>query len=380
MNGATDNVPLLAEFNTAELLNLLGEGAYITDLDRRIVFWNTAAEQITGWNSAEVVGRSCRDNILVHVDKDGVQLCGHDQCPLHRSIVTGNRSAEPLLVFAQHKDGHRVPVEVMVAPVRNHAGAVIGGVELFRDMTMAIEDQLRAKRIQEISMSCELPADDRLRFEILYQPRDLVGGDIYRVEKLGNGSYGAIVADARGHGVAAALYTMQLRSLWDEHRTDLEFPSRFMDIANRQLRALVWDEGYFGTAVYITYDADSGQVRCVRAGHPAPLLFRLDGEVESVGASSAALGLFPNPVYRESMAQLNPGDMLLLFSDGATEVAGHGDSDLDPEGLIRLVRAQTQDSGPAALDLETLQQQLLEYSNQIRLDDDLTLVKLVRTE
>src|SRR5664279_289788 len=114
MNTGQKNNPVsvLSEFDAPGLLNLLAYGAYITDPDRRIVFWNQAAQKITGWSAAEVVGRHCRDNVLVHMNKDGHPLCGYEQCPLHRSIVTGEPSTESLLVFAQHRSGSRIPVEV----------------------------------------------------------------------------------------------------------------------------------------------------------------------------------------------------------------------------------------------------------------------------
>ena len=119
---AAPDVSLLSAFSAPELLNSLADGAYITDKDRRILFWNRAAHRIVGWDTNEVVGRTCYDNVLVHVDKDGHQLCGCEYCPLHRSIVTGQASEGSLLVFALHKSGARVPVEVTVAPIRNHAG------------------------------------------------------------------------------------------------------------------------------------------------------------------------------------------------------------------------------------------------------------------
>ena len=84
------------------ILDSLGDGVYVTDVDRRIVYWNRAAEQITGWSMHDMVGRHCFDSLLSHVDKDGHQLCGNEYCPLHRSIVTGAGSGVPL-VFAQGK-------------------------------------------------------------------------------------------------------------------------------------------------------------------------------------------------------------------------------------------------------------------------------------
>jgi PAS domain S-box-containing protein len=380
MNGGSRNDPasFLGEFDAPELLNLLADGAYITDTDRRIVFWNQAAQRITGWAAEEVVGHPCRDNILVHADKDGHQLCGDEHCPLHRSIVTGQPSAEPMLVFAQHRSGSRIPVEVTVSPVRNHAGQVIGGIEVFRDLTESVRDQVRAKEIQEMAVKCELPQDNRLSFEMRYQPRDIVGGDFFRIDKLGDDHYAIFVADAKGHGVAAALYTMLLRSLWQEHRQDLESPVRFMGVVNARLHALVHDAGYFGTAVLASYDAASGQLRLVRAGHPSPLLFHAKGSVEMIGCANPALGLFPSTSYKETAEQLAPEDALLLYTDGATELFDGQNHELGLEGLLQLARTQVCDGSITGFHLDQLEEQLLRFSNEIHLPDDLTLIKLCR--
>ncbi len=380
MNGESkfDPASFLAEFDASEMLNLLADGAYITDTGRRIVFWNHGAQRITGWNAAEVVGHSCFDNILVHLDKDGHALCGHEHCPLHRSIVTGRPSSAPVLVYAQHRSGSRIPVEVTVAPLRNHAGDVIGGIEMFRDLTESVQDQLQARKVQELAVNCALPTDDRVSFEMRYQPRDIVGGDFFRIEQLATDRYAVLVADATGHGVSAALYTMLLRSLWEEHRADLESPARFMEVVNERLCALVRGGGYFGTGVLASYDAANGQLRFVRAGHPPPLLVRAGGTVEAIGSRNPALGMFANATFQETAVQLESGDALLLYTDGATEVFDSEDHELGKDGLLRLMRAQVQGAGIAEFHVDELEEQLLRFSNQIHLPDDLTLVKLGR--
>jgi sigma-B regulation protein RsbU (phosphoserine phosphatase) len=371
-------VPLLAGLDGPELLNLLPDGAYITDRARRILFWNKAAERLTGWSAQDVVGRACHENILVHVDKDGHALCGHEHCPLHRSIVTEQPSETPVLVFAQHKGGFRTPVEVMVSPVRDRTGTVVGGIEIFRDLTDYMRDQLRAKRIQAAAVNCTLPPDDRVEVETWYQPRDVVGGDFYRIERFDEHRYAVLVADAMGHGVSAALNTIQLRSLWNDHRAELPSPARFIEMLNDRLHALVQGEGYFGTAVYATYDAASGELTCVRAGHPSPLLFRSDGGIEAVGSRNPPLGMLAGSRYQETAVQLGLRDTLLLFTDGATEIRGRSEGTLGPEGLRQLAKAQTGGEDPAGFRLEPLEQQLLQFSNQIHLPDDLTLLRLRR--
>jgi diguanylate cyclase (GGDEF)-like protein/PAS domain S-box-containing protein len=112
------------------LLDNLYDGVYYVDPERTILYWNKGAERLTGYSSAEVLGTRCRDNILMHVDTEGTNLCTSG-CPLQRSMQSG----EPLEseVFLHHKNGHRVPVRVRAAPLRDSGGNVIGGVEIFSD-------------------------------------------------------------------------------------------------------------------------------------------------------------------------------------------------------------------------------------------------------
>jgi PAS domain S-box-containing protein len=377
-NNLLPNGSLLDGISEPELLNALADGAYITDLDRKILFWNHAAERITGWRAADVVGKSCFDNLLCHVDKDGRCLCGHDTCPLHRSIITNQPSDEPVLVFARCKSQRRLPVEVSVAPLTNAAGEVIGGIEIFRDRRDSLDDLLRAKSIQEQSLFSHLPGDRRVEFQTVYSARDIVGGDFYRIEQINPNHYALLVADAIGHGVAAALYTMQLRMLWDDHRDKLGTPAFFMRTINSRLHALVQDAGFFCTAAYVLYDATCGHLRCIRAGHPGPVIFRGDRQTEIIGQSQCALGMLPDSHYTEFQAQLAPGDTLLMFTDGATEIFDAGDNQLETAGLIRLAHGVMADQPDGRFNLEKLAEKLLAFSNQIHLADDLTLLKLRR--
>lgn len=124
-----------------ELLDGLSEGVYFVDRERRITYWNRAAERITGRPASEVLGRRCRDNVLVHTDETGRNLC-REGCPLLATMQDGvPREVE---VFLKHRDGHRVPVLVKAAPVRRR-GMIIGAVESFEDATkrMAALEQIR---------------------------------------------------------------------------------------------------------------------------------------------------------------------------------------------------------------------------------------------
>lgn len=368
----------LSRLGVAEILNALADGAYVTDTERRILFWNDSAERITGWTAAEVLGHACRDNILVHVDKDGHKLCGEEFCPLHRSIVTGQRSVEPLLIFAQKRTGERVPVEVTVAPIRNGHGQVVAGIELFRDLTSHVEDLQRAQVIQATVLQCPLPKDDRLSFEIRYTPSEIVGGDFYRIEQIDADLYTMIIADVMGHGVASALYTMQLRSLWEDWREELNYPAAFLGRINNCLHVLTREAGYFATAACVNYNAATGELHYVLAGHPSPLLLRHDNRIDVLPEQQPALGMFPNFRYTEGIQQIAPDEAMLLLTDGALEVNNEAGEELGTKGLIQLLTKAAGNALTSTLKLPQIEEQILRFGNQIRLQDDMTLMKITR--
>jgi len=114
------------------LLDNLYDGVYFVDPKRRISYWNRGAERITGYTEDEVVGSHCWDGILMHVDREGTDLC-REGCPVKGVITSGTPTEAE--VFLRHKDGHRVPVRVRATPIVNVAGEIIGAVEIFSDNT-----------------------------------------------------------------------------------------------------------------------------------------------------------------------------------------------------------------------------------------------------
>ncbi|MCE5268930.1 MAG: SpoIIE family protein phosphatase [Planctomycetaceae bacterium] len=353
------------------ILDSLSDGVYVCDTDRRIVFWSRAAARITGWQPDDVVGRRCLDDVLCHIDKDGHRLCGEEFCPLHRAMVTGTTSTVGLIVFAQGKDGHRVPMEVTVAPIRDSAGHIVGGVETFRDVSHVLADLERAKRIQSLSLEIDLPDDPRVGFSTHYVPHDLVGGDFYAIKPLDADHYGFLLADVMGHGVAAALHTMHLSSLWDRHYRLLTEPVLFAQMVNNELARVVKGES-FATGLCGIIDANDRVLRAVSAGGPPGLAFRDGGRIEELQSAGLPFGMMEDADYEETEARFDRGDCLLFFSDGATEVHNAAGQLLGTQGLVRVLR---ETGYPAhGLHMSAVEEQLLLYSNEIRLSDDLTFI------
>ncbi|MBM3494179.1 MAG: PAS domain S-box protein, partial [Armatimonadetes bacterium] len=169
------------EFEPSDVLASVADGLYVTDLERRIVYWSPAAERITGWTTEDVIGRQCLADILCHSDKDGNQLCGEEHCPLHRSMVTGQVAAQETLVFGRTRWGNQVPMRVTTAPLRNAEGETVGGVETFRDIAGEYRDLQQAQRVQRMALVHPEIDDPRLIIGDHYVPRDIVGGDFHAV-------------------------------------------------------------------------------------------------------------------------------------------------------------------------------------------------------
>jgi PAS domain S-box-containing protein len=355
------------------ILDSLSDGVYACDRDRRIVFWSTAAERITGWQSSDVVGRRCLEDVLCHVDKDGHRLCGEEFCPLHRAMVTGATSAVPLIVFAQGKEGQRIPMQVTVAPIRNPGGEIIGGVETFRDVSAMLADLERAKRIQDLSLETDLPEDPRVRFSTYYVPHDIVGGDFFAIKQLDSDHYGFLLADVMGHGVAAALHTMHLSSLWERHCGLLAEPATFAQVLNNELARVVKGES-FATAQCGVIDAEHRKLRSVSAGGPPGLVIRVNGTFEPLESSGLPFGMMEDANYEEMEARFDEGERLLFFSDGAVEIHNARKKLLGTEGLVRILQGV---GYPASgLRITAIEEQLLLYSSDIRLPDDITFIEV----
>ncbi|MHC4826640.1 MAG: PP2C family protein-serine/threonine phosphatase, partial [Planctomycetota bacterium] len=343
-----------------EIFDSLSEGVYVCDLERRITYWSKSAERITGWSADQVVGRQCFDNVLCHIDKDGHKLCGEEYCPLHRAMITGAGTQGSLLVFAQASDGSRVPMQVSVAPIRNEAGEVIGGVETFRDASGEIHDLRKAKAIQELALEHDVPEDSRVTFTTHYIPHGIVGGDYYAIKKLDDDRYGLMLADVTGHGIPAALYTMHLSQLWERFHGDITTPVEFTARVNNELVKAIKSDSSFATAVCGLIDLKSRTARLASAGGPPALHIHADGSHECLENPGFPLAVMADAEFEETSASITDGDRLLLFSDGAVEVMDADGKQIGVEGLLAVLRSQGYPE--VGIRMDALEEELLKYS------------------
>lgn len=363
----------ILQYSAGQILDSLNDGVYVTDLERRIIYWNRAAERITGWLAQEVVGRSCHDNLLCHTDKDNNSLCVKGHCPLHRAIVTDSGSPAQVLIFAHGRDGGKIPVQVSVSPIHDDQGAVIGGVEIFRDASDQMRDLTRARTIQTLSM--RMPPDDNplLRFAVKYLPHDIIGGDFYTVERLDENRYAFCIVDVMGHGTAAGLYAMHLHSLWEANRRILDRPASFVNQLNKSLCQLVRDGESFATGLFGYIDLRAEAMALCAAGSPSFFLTNQD-KTHRINLAGLPLGLIHDHVYEVTFMPLTPGDGLLLFTDGAVEITNRQDAMLGNSGMSGLIDAHGFPETEA--DLTGFLEKMLRFSNHTNFPDDITMLAI----
>ncbi|MEM6658606.1 MAG: fused response regulator/phosphatase [Pseudomonadota bacterium] len=220
------------------------------------------------------------------------------------------------------------------------------------------KDLIQARKIQE-SLVPELTREfGRSRISLLLKPCGHIGGDLVGMFSPGVNRIGFYSIDVSGHSITSAMMTARLGGyLSSKHfEQNVAMEKRFDkfyallqpdDVAAKLNARLMADSGveeYF-TMVYAIVDLRNGHMKMVQAGHPHPLVLRSDGTSEFLGDGGLPIGLLPDVSFQQIETHLEPGDRLLLYSDGFTECHLAGGGLLDEDGLRDMAQDCAKDQG-----------------------------------
>ena len=189
-------------------------------------------------------------------------------------------------------------------------------------------EQLKlAGQVQRDFLPTQLPDCGNIRWQSVYQPADWVSGDIYDITRLDEQHIGFYVADAVGHSMPAALLTMFLKQAIVMRQTrgndyQIFVPLEVVRKLNARMVAESLRGGLFITCCYCLLNIRTLQMTYCRAGHPYPILIRKGQPLKQLQSQGGLIGVFPETHFEQETVQLQHGDKLLIYSDGAENVVG----------------------------------------------------------
>jgi phosphoserine phosphatase RsbU/P len=205
-------------------------------------------------------------------------------------------------------------------------------VDVSRDWVLACDVQRRFMQRQgRTSNSVDYSARCR-------QVRAL-GGDCYDFMPLTNDRLALLVGDASGKGVAAAL---MIASVQSSLRTAALFTGNdlatLLKIVNLQAYASSLEDRY-ATVFYGVFDGATRTLRYVNAGHTPPIILRRNGSIDTLETGGAPVGMFPDSSYEEGAVQLDPGDVVITYTDGVVEAANQSGEEWGVQRLLKATAA-----------------------------------------
>lgn len=348
---------------------------------------------------SDVITRATLDLIVIdgRVTSDAVDLCSFFRsqeatrgvpivCVAPPDRVAANRllSVDRLeLVPASYSVGTLASRVATLLRMRKNVGGEEGQGTLaemnaaLRDHNSRFQKDLEeARAIQQSLLPQKLPKDHRFGIAVSYHPLEQVGGDWYFVEhEKERDELQLHIADVSGHGLPAAfLASMAKLAMVAAERTQ---PDELLERINYFLLPQL-PSGRFMTIGHALYKPDTGEIKWARAGHGPALVRRsASSEVIQLYGDGFPIGFLPDAQYQTIEAQLEPGDFMVLFTDGLTEAQNPA---MEQFGLERLcaVMSELSPTLKAGEMVGRIIDAFSDFLEERLLKDDVTLVLLKR--
>ncbi|MBX2860752.1 MAG: fused response regulator/phosphatase [Vampirovibrio sp.] len=214
--------------------------------------------------------------------------------------------------------------------------------------------------------------NDKVKISGVYLPCDALGGDLYDVIPFGNKSIGVSVADVSGHGVPAGFITAIFKSAFYRTTHNVEKPGDVFYQLNNELVKIIKTGDYI-TGIYCRLIDEGRRMEYTGAGHPYPMLYRAkDDTLVRLTENGTPLIWFADMEYPTVTVDLEPGDKILIFSDGITEMKNPRNELFGEEALEKLYLELVRKVPNRILD--TMIEHLSDYTEGHPLEDDMSLV------
>ncbi len=332
-----------------DILETLNEGVMILDDCRDILFINSCLEKMFGFPASEVVGRN---GISFYTEEERKVMAGH----IERGREKGQNRFEFVLPV---KDGSRLPViissrmfedpdglEFLVVTFtdiseqkQSEAELRDANVKLERRQSEIEEDLLLAARVQQ-SLAPQSLVWGGMRVDAYFHPVRSIGGDFGLVSPLDDRHLNLLVCDVSGHGIGSALVANRIYSeTMSQLRSGAPLSGMLREL-NRFVMQNLGTSALLFTLAAARIDMGGRRMIFAGAGHPPAMVVTPGEEPRLLESRSMVLGGLPDAVATEAAIEvdLNPGDRVVLYTDGISEVFDTNGEMLGTEGVQKIVR------------------------------------------
>jgi sigma-B regulation protein RsbU (phosphoserine phosphatase) len=230
-----------------------------------------------------------------------------------------------------------------------------------------------AQTVQRSLLPQEVPDTPLLETAAFTRPAQIIGGDYFDFPQFSGGVHGLAIGDVAGHGVSASLHMASLQALLRTLAPASQDPSEVVAHVNR---LLIHNVGFatFASLFLAYFDPGTQMLTYCNAGHNPPLVLRgADGDGAFwLNPTGAAIGLVETVAFRAETVRLQPGDVLLLYTDGVPEAANAQDEMFGYERLAHALRLWG--GAPARDIIRGIRQELERFTQSASQPDDVTLV------
>jgi phosphoserine phosphatase RsbU/P len=322
----------------------------------RVLDVNLTLQSMIGYSKDEVIGRWFGD--FLHPEERERSVASYVELAEGRA---DRFAAEGRLL---HKDGSVLWCSEVAIPLREEDGRLEGFIAIVEDVSERRREAERAARIQRQLLPQSVPHIDGYELAGACQPATDVAGDFYDWVARDD-HIDLTLADVMGKGVAAALVMAALRTALRSATPGLG-PAARLRLAADSMALGMEDDGLFVTLFQGRLDPASGVLRYVDAGHGYCAVRRPDGELVPLLGRSLPLGVRQDEVFQEGEVRLDPGDALIVYTDGLVET---------PERIAELAEF-TRDLGESEPADETVRRLMNRVPSPAA--DDVTVVVLRR--
>ncbi|HEY9850441.1 MAG TPA: SpoIIE family protein phosphatase [Leptolyngbyaceae cyanobacterium] len=246
---------------------------------------------------------------------------------------------------------------------------------------MARNELEKGRQIQRDFLPESLPQPEGWEIAACFEPAREVAGDFYDAFPLGDGKVGVLIADVCDKGVGSALFMALFRSLiraisQQDYANDVEALKNAVEFTNNYIATNHTRTNMFATMFFGVFDPKTGELNYINGGHEPPVILSPDGTKTRLKPTGPAVGMLPNLKFKVQQAKLNPGDILVSYTDGVTEAKSPNAEFFTEKQLMSLLEPPV---NSAMSLLEIIQEKLTQHISTADQFDDITLMAVKRT-